>query len=62
MAVRYLLTWEERRGTAIVKSRLTSPHMKSKGAALYWLLQQRPYIALDTLSIQAWNRNLNKGK
>jgi hypothetical protein len=51
---RYTLAWKEQ-GT---KRTVISPFVRSKGAAIHWLLQLKPYLVtnLSEIRAKAWQR------
>jgi len=55
---RYHLTWKEQQpnGKSTTQS-IVSQHVRSKGTALSWLLNMKPYINVETVKIKAWDRN-----
>lgn len=55
---RYHLTWKEQQPNGkSTTNTIVSQHVASKGRALAWLLNLKPYIKVDTVTIKAWNRN-----
>ena len=55
---RFHISWKEQGQ----RRSMVSPHVKTKGAALGWLLGLKPYIArsIETVKIKVWQRTDSK--
>lgn len=57
MAIRYHLSWLEKREDKKLKLSSVSPHVEHRGLAILWLIRQRPALDLGTLIVKEWDRN-----